>query len=237
MAAHLALARSGIRLRGISVLDYGFGGGSFLRSCRNDCRLAGVEVDSANVSETRDMLLRRGFGQVELATLDVSHWRDHPLISPQRRYDLIVLSHVLEHLDEPVELLTRLKSNLSPHGVMLAIVPLNEITPDPNHKWVCDRALIERWSDEGGLSLRSYEELDHVGYFALPLFQAKGALGRLIAQAASLSLGLVSSFFSATRWFSLDRGLRHLGARPSQGAFVLSPLDSVGPRHRIAPAP
>ncbi len=42
---------------------------------------------------------------------------------PERRYDLIILSHVLEHVDQPVPFLERLKSLLAPGGSIFIEVP------------------------------------------------------------------------------------------------------------------
>lgn len=43
--------------------------------------------------------------------------------APDRQYDNIVLGHVLEHVDEPVDILRRAASWLTPHGKILAAVP------------------------------------------------------------------------------------------------------------------
>ncbi|MBV8149721.1 MAG: class I SAM-dependent methyltransferase [Candidatus Eremiobacteraeota bacterium] len=42
---------------------------------------------------------------------------------PDRRYDAIVASHVLEHVEDPVAILVRMKSWLRPSGVVFAFVP------------------------------------------------------------------------------------------------------------------
>ena len=38
-------------------------------------------------------------------------------------FDLVILSQVLEHIKDPLGLLTRLKKNLNPHGRILIVVP------------------------------------------------------------------------------------------------------------------
>lgn len=45
---------------------------------------------------------------------------------PQQRYDAIVATHVLEHVDDPVGLLRRMKSWLKPSGRIIIIVPNSE---------------------------------------------------------------------------------------------------------------
>lgn len=220
-AARYLLGRNGIALRGIRVLDYGFGSGTFLRACDTSCRIAGVEVDEQNVQAVRGMLAQRGFDTKDVDTLVVEHWTDHRLLASDRTYDLIVLSHVLEHLDDPTGVLQRLSQNLSPKGHIVALLPLNERTPDPNHKWVCDRPLVERWSAQSGLPLVDYAELDHYVYWALSAFQAPSGLGRIVGQGLSLVLGLAQAVFTPGAWFGLGKALRVVGAKPGQIVFLL----------------
>jgi SAM-dependent methyltransferase len=74
----------------------------------------------------------------ELHAFDVSdRWRTHILEGPQVRafysgaldavpdvpFDLVVLWHVLEHLDDPVEILRQLRGRLAPRGRLLIQVP------------------------------------------------------------------------------------------------------------------
>lgn len=220
-AARLLLERNGRPLKELAVLDYGFGTGTFFRACDPSCRIAGVEIDPVSVEAVRRMLAARGHDVRDIGILDVEHWKEHPLLASDRRYDVILLSHVLEHLDDPVGVLRRLAENLSPNGVITALLPLNERRPDENHKWVCDRALVERWAKEGGFALEDYAELDHYVYYAQPLFHAKSGLGRMMAQGISLSLGLLQSIFPPGAWFGLGKALRIIGAKPGQITFLL----------------
>lgn len=220
-AARLILERNGRPLRDRSVLDYGFGTGTFLRACDTSCHISGVEVDAVNVEAVRGMLADRGHDVKDIEVLDVSRWDTHRLIGPDRRYDVILLSHVLEHLDDPVGVLRRLSRNLSEGGVICGLLPINERRPDENHKWVCDIALVERWAMESGMVAMDHAELDHFVYYAQPLFHATGRLGRLAAQGSSLVLGLLQSMFTPGIWFWLGRSLRIIGARPGQLGFLL----------------
>ncbi|MEO8589578.1 MAG: class I SAM-dependent methyltransferase [Flavobacteriales bacterium] len=220
-AARLLLERNGRPLKDLAVLDYGFGTGTFLRACDPSCRIAGVEIDPVSVEAVRQMLARRGHDVSDVGILDVERWKDHPLLATDRRYDVILLSHVLEHLDDPVGVLQRLSQNLAPDGMIEGLLPMNELTPDENHKWVCDRALVERWAAEGGFTLVDYVELDHYVYYALPVLQSQGRIGRLFAQGISLTLGLSQAIFSPRIWFGMGKALRIIGAKPGQIVFLL----------------
>jgi 2-polyprenyl-3-methyl-5-hydroxy-6-metoxy-1,4-benzoquinol methylase len=46
--------------------------------------------------------------------------------NPSDKYDCIIATHVLEHLDNPYELLIKMKSWLNPNGIIIIIVPNKE---------------------------------------------------------------------------------------------------------------
>ena len=219
-AARLILKRNGIALTKRSVFDYGFGPGSFFLTCGRDCSLAGLELDGENVAAVRSLLGERGYQNVELDAVDVEGWSEHPLL--ERRYDMVVLSHVLEHLDEPVPVLRRLAECIEVGGFVLALLPLNEITPDENHKWVCDRDLVDRWAAEADCEVADYVELDHYWYWVLPVVQAKSRIGRIAAQGLGLGVGLAASLFSPEIWFRMGSWFGALTrSKPTQAVFLL----------------
>jgi 2-polyprenyl-3-methyl-5-hydroxy-6-metoxy-1,4-benzoquinol methylase len=93
-----ALHRAGVELRGSRVFDYGFGAGAFFRHCPRETHLFGVETDRQNVADVQVMLQLRGFDNTELQPVEISDWVTHPLL--RKHYDVIVCSHVLEHMDK-----------------------------------------------------------------------------------------------------------------------------------------
>ena len=90
-----------------------------------------VEIDPGNVEEVKNMLRNRGLSKIELQAIEVEHWSEHPLL--QQQYDVIVCSHVLEHLPDPIKFLGKINSCLSPGGKFIGLVPLNERRLDIHH--------------------------------------------------------------------------------------------------------
>jgi SAM-dependent methyltransferase len=147
------LRHAGLSVSSGDVFDYGFGAGTFFHYCARDCRLVGVEVDPRAVEQVRRML--EGSGRFcDLQVIDPDAWARHPFL--RREYDLIICSHVLEHLDAPVELVSALGRCLKPHGAILAIVPINELRYNPQHIQVVSRAVVEDWTAQSGLRLLLY---------------------------------------------------------------------------------
>lgn len=101
--------------------------------------------------------------------------------APARRYDLIVISEVLEHLEEPVAALRLLRLAIAPGGRLFVNVPLN--SPSPDHIYLLShpdeaRALVEA----AGFQVESLE-----------LFATQGAkLERALANRVSLSAGMIA---------------------------------------------
>jgi SAM-dependent methyltransferase len=89
------------------LLDFGCGDGSFLLAARKEGWLCcGVERNRPD-SLPDDVIVVGGLDELE----------------NQHRFDCVTLWHVLEHLDDPVDLLSRLRAHLKPGGVVLAAVP------------------------------------------------------------------------------------------------------------------
>ena len=239
-AGELLLRRNALRLADLSVFEFGFGAGTMLRRCATSCRIAGLELDEENAVAVRDMLRRRGHDTSGIATCSIEGWVFHSLLDYARKYDVIILSHVLEHMADPVGMLRRLKLNLSAGGRMLVIVPLNEIKVDEDHKWRCDFDMVSNWISDAGLDATDSAEVDHWMYWIGPIAQSKTRAGRLVWQSISVVLGLAQSVFSPDRWFALGRVVGGAtGAKPAQGVFLIQATPTDGrtavPPRQLAP--
>ena len=103
------------------VLDLGYGDGhSFfnLRAIAEKKNLAITLVEGAPT------LVKAARGE---ATIRIEVIQDFfETYSARQDFDVIIASHVLEHVDSPVQLLKHLATLLSPTGVMVGIVPNRE---------------------------------------------------------------------------------------------------------------
>ena len=97
---------------GARVLDVGCGNGEFLLEMREAGWTAeGLETDARAVARAREQAL-----DVRQGTVEDAHY------SPQS-FDAITLSHVLEHLHEPVATLRRCRELLRDDGVIWIATP------------------------------------------------------------------------------------------------------------------
>lgn len=220
LALHLC-ERAGIDLDGKDIFDYGFGAGTFFRYCPRGSRLFGVEMDAENVESVRAMLHERGFPEPDLRTIEIERWQAHPLL--ERKYDVILCSHVLEHLPDPAMFLKSLRECLKGDGFFLGLVPVNERLMDPHHVQRLNRRKIEDYAQAAGLRVATYVETDPWPYWVQPVFAGEGRAMHQLAQFVSLALGLPATLLGSRAWFSLGKVFALLTAsKPTQAGFILT---------------
>lgn len=109
-----------------SLLDIGCGSGQFLIGARRlGFAASGLELNPHAVATAR------------LAGIECAQGRVETLCADARTYDIIRMSHVLEHLRDPVSVLQCVRERLAPGGVLALIVP--------NARGVIARLFAEDW--------------------------------------------------------------------------------------------
>ncbi len=113
--------------RSMSVLDYGFGHGTFLLRLPRKHQNSGCELSQEamkNVERLCSFVRRK-------ATLYSSD--EFASASQALTFDLVCCSHVIEHVDDEKSLLELFHSVLAEDGHLLLNVPINEVWVDPKH--------------------------------------------------------------------------------------------------------
>lgn len=123
------------------VLELGFGEGIITQSLVDDGRTVTV-VEGARI--LYDEIRERFGGRVEAVHALFENF------TPRGDFDAVVASHILEHVDEPVAVLKRIRAWLSRHGKLVVVVPNKESL----HRRL---AVIMGWQPElDSLSLRDH---------------------------------------------------------------------------------
>jgi 2-polyprenyl-3-methyl-5-hydroxy-6-metoxy-1,4-benzoquinol methylase len=102
------------------VLDYGCGTGDLLTYCQPDS-YAGYDLDIDSVKSARKKYPKHDF------TFDFAF-----IQKMEKKFDVIVMAAVIEHVESPFEVLLRLKEFLAPKGRFILT------TPHPNWRRVHD---------------------------------------------------------------------------------------------------
>ena len=98
------------------TLEVGCGNGNFTSLIAPCCsQLVAVDLNAHYVAQTKARL--RQYSHVEVITADATKMNAQPM------FDTIILLDVLEHIEDDVELLRRLRRQLAPGGTLLLKVP------------------------------------------------------------------------------------------------------------------
>ena len=112
----------------------------------------GWDVSDVSLRETGEALRRLSVTRpVALTRVDILE-----AAKPSRRYNLIVISEVLEHLERPDRALAFLRSALADDGRIFINVPLN--SPSPDHIYLLSSpAEVQRLVENSGLRIETME--------------------------------------------------------------------------------
>jgi 2-polyprenyl-3-methyl-5-hydroxy-6-metoxy-1,4-benzoquinol methylase len=112
---------------GYSHLEIGPGHGLFLYFAASDPKagsVTGWDISQASIELTKEAL--ETLGLEELPTLRLQNFFD----SPQEKFDSVVFSEVLEHMEHPREALEYIRPLLSENGRLFLNMPINSPAPD-----------------------------------------------------------------------------------------------------------
>lgn len=95
-----------------NVLDVGCGRGGLLEYLRDNkkCHVTGLDISE----EALEICRKKGINVIK-GNIETAHI--------QRKFDVIILCAILEHLVDPVSLLKKLRNNLTQKGSLVILVP------------------------------------------------------------------------------------------------------------------
>lgn len=102
-----------------SVLDLGLGDGLFLEAFQNHKKFTILEGSEALALHGQTTIRKLG-SEVEVIH---TYFEDY---SPEEKYDVVIASHVLEHVNNPEHIIKLSKHWLKPKGKLIVIVPNRE---------------------------------------------------------------------------------------------------------------
>jgi SAM-dependent methyltransferase len=121
----------------LSVLDVGCGNGSQLALplARAGFSLKGVDTDARSIEHAK--ALANGIAGAEFVCARVEE------LSTVELFEVVILSEVLEHLENPLELLAESMKRLAPEGILIVTVP-NGFGEFEIDSWVFRRLRLQR---------------------------------------------------------------------------------------------
>ena len=134
-------------------LEVGPGHGLFLcRAAQHPlCQSAlGWDISESSLNKTAAALRTLNIDNVQLARADVTEAAEEH----SSRFDSIVISEVLEHVEDPVGILTNLHKLLSDHGQIFINIPIDSPAPDHIYLWRTPEEVIE-FTENCGFRIKS----------------------------------------------------------------------------------
>jgi SAM-dependent methyltransferase len=147
--------RCGLPLAGVRVLDVGFGAGSMLLQFDTHCTLFGVETSASAVERLGLEARRRGRTVPNLLL-----WRalDQGLPFLSGSFDVVIMSHVLEHVPDDAHLVEEARRLLTELGYLMVMVPLDDPLwrDNPDHVRVYDLPALIALLQLNGFTVQGY---------------------------------------------------------------------------------
>jgi SAM-dependent methyltransferase len=206
-----------------TLLDVGCGDGSFIaRAQTRGFQVTGIDFDSNALA-----VAEAKFG---LKSLFCGRLADFKNAFPHRKFDVITFFGVLEHLDDPSQLLSDAKQMLNPAGHIVFTVPFRDRRPNFAFKewWDQPPFHLTRWSE---LAVRNI--LSHNGFSLIKLIKGRSQDDDVVdwLRGRILKRGIVSKMVHQAQADRNNEKARSLMRR----AVLLAKLSGLGYK-ALAPA-
>jgi ubiquinone/menaquinone biosynthesis C-methylase UbiE len=203
------------------VLEIGFGSGEVLFSFHPNCEIFGVELSGSAVEE-----VNKKAASMNYRVFNVQVSSSSTLDYPDSYFDIVVASHVIEHIENDDLIMKEVHRVLKNGGCLIVLIPINEKYFDPNHvhKYTAEKFL--KVGVEYGYKLIYYlenEQLFHlVEKFYYEGYKEKWkAIGSLVAVVFNISF----SIWPFSIYQELEKLFLSFGFKPRQFGCVLEKVE------------
>lgn len=128
-SAFYALSKIKFNCTGKNIFEFGFGSGELLLNFKNANGIYGVEISHIAIDKIKIKTVRRGIQKYNFEPAV----REKIYSFQKSVFDLVIASHVIEHLADTGEFIDQVKYLLKDDGVVLIQIPINENFKDPKH--------------------------------------------------------------------------------------------------------
>jgi len=200
------------------VLDVGFGGGDLLASFPTGCTVTGAEISASAVESARTSGRFSAYSARHFTVIP----EDDPEALPRGPFDIVLSSHVLEHVDDDRRWIHALRKRVAPGGWVAVFVPVEAPGYNPDHVRVYSLSSLGDLLNSCGLSVVHAEGSMHLNghlwkWLTVPSRRRWPVLGPLVNTLRLMSQAMIP--YSLTR--KLERWGERAGLRPRQ-AFVMA---------------
>lgn len=214
---HEVLKTLNINTENISILDFGFGSGDLLCSFPENDSICGVDV---SVSAVETALHKFCFCKFKTAQFFTVPENDPDKIT-EEKFDIVMSSHVIEHVADDAVLLKVMKKRLKDDGHLVLFAPIEEPNYIPFHVRNYSLETLRKTVENAGFEIVFSEGSMHIN----------GHIWKIITIPSRKNWPVAGKIVNILRLFTLsmipyrmikifDSILSSLGCGPRQGLVV-----------------
>jgi len=138
-----------------SVLEIGFGSGDLIFMFDYNKLIHGIEISPSAVKKAMDRAKKRENENYNFQLLAEYNFNS------EQSYDLVIASHVIEHIGNLKDFILNVKKVLRKNGYLLILVPINEKYFDPKHVHRFTTQSCMQFFNSNGFYPLEYEENEY----------------------------------------------------------------------------
>lgn len=143
-----------------SVVDIGFGLAAMLHEFPTHCEIAGTELSEQAVTAAYLISVKKGYQKMDFRVFEPDYV--YPL-EWEMRFDYAIVSHVLEHIEDPESALIEITNLVKSGGTLCIAVPVNErLGEDLNHFHCFTEESFRQLLTDCGLEVENMSSCDCV---------------------------------------------------------------------------
>lgn len=211
------LQQGKVSLKNQSILEIGFGSGDVLLSFDTTCAIYGTEISPSALSRIKKIASTKGY-----RTNNFSKSNGAILEYPANFFDIVIASHVLEHIEDDLGLLGEIYRVLKTQGVAVLLIPINEKYPDTKHIHAYDGLKLIELAKQVGLTIVDLIENELI-YHPVEKFYYNECNRKLpiIGPLITVAFNLATFWMPFRLYRFIDNVMEKMGLKPRQFGVVL----------------
>jgi ubiquinone/menaquinone biosynthesis C-methylase UbiE len=199
------------------ILEIGFGCGETLLSFHKS-ELHGVEISKSAI----DFVMKRA-QKKKIKNIHLQINTKNFLPYPDNSFDLVIASHVIEHVEDPSTFADEINRVLSTNGYCLLLIPINEKYEDPNHLRKYTTNSLISFLREHNFSIIDYFENEFFFHLVESFYNKKlNIKWKIIGPIIVLIFNIPLSFLPYRAIIALENIFKWKNYLPRQSAILIN---------------
>jgi len=165
-SALYALEKIKFNCKNKNIFEFGFGSGELLLSFQDSNGISGVEISAIAVEKIINKAANKEIREYMFKLADNKNIYSYS----KSAFDLVIASHVIEHLEDTEEFITQIRYLLNDEGIVLIQIPINENFKDPKHVHSFTSISLSQKFQKSGFKTLFIEENEYLYHIVEELY-------------------------------------------------------------------